>query len=203
MAQFVVIAGTSATGKSTFMPKLYERITETGYHVEKILEPGPLRDFIKSYRTRDDRNPWEEAALFAADRLMNYTMNVIPRINEEGLVFLSERSLVDTLVNQGLMGGVDLEFIMKQNARITLPDLTLCLTVDGQEGYRRACERFRNGGEPVTTREHPESIDNLTKYYKQSVIAFPQLKIEMIDTTNITNNQTLDLCYEKISRVLR
>ena len=204
MAYLIQVTGTSGTGKASLIPQLAEMIAKAGYTVENILEPGPLRSFIKQYRLRTDKNPWEEAALFTADRLINYEeKGIISRMKEKDLVFLSERSFADTLVYQGLLGGVDLGVILKQNARIPSPDLTLCLTVSGAEGYRRVQQRFSRGGEQPTPTEKPESIDLLAGYFRIAKDKFPQLNMEMIDTTNLNENQVIESCYEKVKRIIK
>jgi len=202
MAKLIHIVGVSGTGKTLTHDALKEKLTAEGYKVEALVEPGPLRDFAKNYRLSQNKNSWTEAAIFTTDRLMIYQEKVFPRINEKDLVFLSSRSLFDTFVYQGILGGVDLEVIKKMNSPIPFPDLALCLTVEGKVGYKRILERNIISGEQTSKNETPEAIDRLSAHYMELPKHFPQSNIEVIDTTNLKMPEQIKICHDKIIGIL-
>ena len=202
MAKIIQIVGTSGSGKSTVEEKLREKLTVDGYIVETIIEPGPLNTLAKSYRLRPDKNPWMETALFSVDRFMTYTERVLPRMHEKNLIFLSVRGIYDTIVYQGLRGGIDIEMIKKMNDAILFPDLTLALVVEGSIGFERALERKKETGEELSSNETPEKIDLLGSAYKRLPELFPNQCINIIDTSYLTKEQTVTICYDQIWSLL-
>ncbi len=202
MAKIIQIEGPSGSGKSTVQKRLYEQLTKESYTVENIIEPGPLRAMIKSYRLNVDKKPWTETALFTTDRFMTYTLEVLPRMKEEDLIFLSARGFFTTIVYQGIMGGVDAEIIKKMNEAIPFPDLILICLVDGKIGYARALERERMGGEKVTRDEVPERINSISEAYKKLPDFFPNGNFKIIDTSYMNEDQVFDACNECVKVVL-
>ena len=88
MSKLIQLVGPSGTGKSDIVNRLYSWIQSKGLKVEKLVEPGPLRGFIKDYRLKENKSSLVETALFTTDRLMLYQNVVEPRKNERDLVFL-------------------------------------------------------------------------------------------------------------------
>lgn len=202
MAKIIQLTGNSGTGKSSISKRLQASIIGRGYEVEELIEPGPLRDFAKSYRLREDKNPWTEVAIYTTDRTILYEEKVFPRMSEPNLVFVAERGFFDTFVYQGLLGGVDLEVIKRMNSHIPFPDLTLALVVDGKVGYERISARSMETGEPMSQNETPDRINLLSKYFRSLEGHFPESSFEFIDTTNLSEVETFEDCYSKIRRVL-
>lgn len=202
MAKIIQIEGPSGSGKTTIQKRLCEQLQKESYTVENIIEPGPLRTIIKSYRLCADKKPWTETALFTADRFITYINEVLPRISEEGLIFLSARGFFTTIVYQGIMGGVDAEIIKKMNDAIPFPDLILVCLVNGDIGHARALERERNTGEKVTRDEQPERIDSIAQAYKKLPDYFPNGNFKIIDTSHLDEDQVFDTCYEYVKLVL-
>ena len=116
MVKLIHVVGTSASGKSSVQEGLAERIASVGREVRRIIEPGPLRDLAKEYRRRKDKDPLTEAAIFTADRLITYNQKVFPNIDRSDLVLLFDRGLPDTVVYQGILGGVDIALILRMNS---------------------------------------------------------------------------------------
>ena len=200
MTKLIQIVGTSCSGKNSVHEGIVQFVEERGFEVVRLQEPGPLEEFIRAYRRRTDKSSWTEAALFTADRIMLYDTKVFPRWNDEGLVFSSVRGLPDTVVYQGLMGGVDVETIMRMNAAIPSADLCLVLTVSGDLGYQRALQRHAAGGEAPSPSERPERIDALARHYLRLPEFFPN--VHQIDTTHLTKEEVLDACVAKVREVL-
>lgn len=202
MAKIIQIEGPSGSGKTTIQKRLREQLQKESYTVENIIEPGPLRTIIKSYRLCPDKKPWTETALFTADRFITYTNYILPRMLEKELIFLSARGFFTTIVYQGIMSGVDAEIIKKMNEAIPFPDLILICLVDGNVGHARALERERNTGEKVTRDETPERIDNITEAYKKLPEYFPGGDFKIIDTSYMDEDQVFDICYKYVKAVL-
>ncbi len=200
MAKLIQIVGTSCSGKNSVHDGVVRFIEERGFEVVRLQEPGPLEEFVRAYRRRSDKNPWTEAALFTADRIMLYDTKVFPRWKDESLVFSSVRGLPDTVVYQGLMGGVDVEVIMKMNAVIPSADLCLVLIVDGDLGHQRALQREQEGGETPSPSESPERINALARHYLRLPEFFPN--VHHVDTTHLTKGEVLDACVAKVREVL-
>ena len=200
--KLIQIVGTSGSGKETIHRSLNERLRGEGYKVLEVIEPGPLVELAKGYRLRDDKDPWVETAIFTTDRLMNYLEHIAPHLNEENLIFSSLRGFLDTIVYQGLKGGVDVEVIKKMNSFFPNPDIALCLTVDGKIGNERIRKRTAETGEPISKSESPEGIDSLAEIYRSLPRYLPGLNIHYVDTTNLTREQTLDECYAGVKKIL-
>lgn len=200
MASIIHIIGTSGSGKSSVQEELSKRISGLGYEVVELIEPGPLREITKEYRRRNDKNGLAEAALFSTDRYLLHHDMVFPRLDEPNLVFLSGRGLYDSIVYQGIIGGVPIDTILAMNHTIPLPNLCLCLLVNGDVGHQRAVNRFNNGGDPVTKTEQPNAIEELTAGYRKLPSMFPDVHI--IDTTYNDLSAVTNLCYSHIQNLL-
>lgn len=201
MAKIVHVVGTSDTGKETVTKSIVKRLTNKGYEAIRLQEPGPLRDLAKSYRLRINKSPWTEAAIFTTDRLMLYNEKVFPRIKEKNLLFIFDRGLPETVIYQGILGGVDISNIFLMNSEIPPSDIYVCLTVEGRIGYERALKKQRETGEAPSRNETPESIDVLADSYKKYLPRYFD-NVHFIDTSNITIDQTVELCYNKVRSIL-
>ncbi|MEK6871614.1 MAG: hypothetical protein AABX16_01805 [Nanoarchaeota archaeon] len=202
MSKLISLIGTSGSGKTTVHEKIAFQLEIEGYRVEKIIEPHPLRDLAKSYRLRIDKNPWTEAAIFTTDRLITYHDRILPRMKEEKLIFLSARNFFDTIIYQGILGGVDLETIKKMNSAIPYPDLTLALVVDGEIGYERLRIREKETGEVLSKNETPEMINQLRDYYHRLPHLFSGVPIHILNTSQLNEEETFRTCYDHIGKIL-
>ena len=198
MAKIIQLVGTSATGKETVQKSLAERLRKEGLEVVELTERGPLRGLAKGYRLRVDKSPWVEAAIFTVDRLLIYESQVLKRTKEENLFFLFNRGLADNFVYQGLQGGVPIEVIRKQNEAIPWPNLSICLTVEGNIGYERALSRSNATGERLSRNECAERIDQLADLYRSLPDHVPELNLRFIDTSHISQEQTAEQAYKLI-----
>lgn len=203
MAKIIHVVGTSGSGKSTVLEMLRRSIEEEGYSVETIKEPGPLRSLAKSYRSEspENRNPFVEAAIFAVDRFITYKTVVAPKIDNDNLVFLFDRGLPDSVVYQGIMGGVDVNSILNMNSSIPKSDLYLCLVVDGKTGHGRINERKLANGEPITYDEIPERINQLSEAYKRVAKQY-FANMHVIDTTDMSVGMVFNRCIAHVSATL-
>ncbi len=200
MAKLINIIGPSGSGKSTVHEQLSLRLKESGYKVESLSEPNSLRYLAKSYRLEEGRNPWTEAAIYTTDRLIMYREKIIPRMKEDGLIFLLERGLPDTIVYQGMLGQVDIASILKMNSSIPSPDLYLALIVEGKEGHSRVLGRSAETGEAISPNETAEKIEELSDCYR--MLSSYLKNLHVIDTTNLRLDEVIDGCMRKIKEVV-
>lgn len=202
MAKLIQLVGVSGAGKSSVQRKIKEWLETEMYHVEEIIEPGPLRNFAKKYRLKPEKNPWAEAAIFTADRIITYEEKILPRYEETSLIFLSARGFFDTIVYQGLIGGVNIGYIKKMNSSIPLPDIAFALTVNGKIGSERISARNKETKEAISENETAQKIDLLSSKYKELPHYFPEANIHLLDTSLITLEEVVDHIQQKVREVL-
>ena len=200
MAKLINIIGPSGSGKSTVHEQISSRLKESGYKVEPLSEPNSLRELAKSYRLEEGRNPWTETAIYTVDRFIMYREKIMPRMKDDGLIFLLERGLPDTIVYQGMIGQVDIASILKMNSSIPSSDLYLALVVEGKEGHARVLGRSSETGEAISQNETAERIEELSDCYRMLSSYLKNLKI--IDTTNLSLTEVIDKCMSEIKRII-
>jgi thymidylate kinase len=198
MSTIIEIAGTSGSGKSTIITELEKLISKEGFEVIKMREPGPLRSLAKTYCSlpEEERSPWTEAAIFATDRLISYQEQMYPKKENKKTIFLKDRGVADSLVYQGIRGGVPIEAILQMNASIPPADLYLCFITEGKTAYEKILERSKKGGEQISISETPMIIDNLADSYKQ--VGTYLKNVYLIDTTNLSMESATKKCYDLI-----
>ncbi len=87
--------------------------------------------------------PQMEAVLFAAARADHIDRTIRPAL-ERGAVVLSDRFVDSSRVYQGVTGGLErsfMETLERATVEDMMPDLTLILDIDPEEGMRRAGAR--------------------------------------------------------------
>lgn len=150
---FITFEGGEGAGKSTHIRLLAERLEKQGHEVVVTREPGgsagaeAVRHVLLS-GAAEPFGPALEALLFAAARLDHVEQVIRPAIGR-GAVVLCDRFVDSSRVYQGVTGGLDPDF-MARLERVTvngvMPDLTIILDIDPQEGLRRATERRGEAG---------------------------------------------------------
>lgn len=123
---------------------LNEYLNKKGIDHVSTREPGgisiseQIREVIlKKENTEMDRIT--EAMLFAASRRQHMIERVIPALNENKLV-ICDRFVDASLVYQGYSRGIGIDEVMKINEPAIdgrMPDLTIYLDIDPEEGIRR------------------------------------------------------------------
>jgi dTMP kinase len=160
---FVTFEGGEGAGKSTQIRLLAERVREQGYEVVTTREPGgsPGAEAVRHVLLSGAAEPFGpglEALLFAAARADHVEQVIRPAINR-GAVVLCDRFVDSSRVYQGVTGDLDPQF-MAALERVTIagvmPDLTIILDIDPEEGLRRASERR---GEDVADRFEKETLE--------------------------------------------
>lgn len=140
---FVVLEGPDGAGKSTLARALEARMLVQGTAPLAVREPGgtPVAEALRAELLAGDR-AWSAEAelLYMVTARADLVAKVIRPALHEGLVVLSDRFDLSTLVYQGAGRGLPLEQVRWVNRAATdglVPDVTLVLDVDQAAGEAR------------------------------------------------------------------
>ena len=141
---FITIEGPEGAGKTTQARLLYEHL-DPKFSVLYTREPGgtPIGERVRMLLLDEGHRemiPQTEMLLFAAARAQFVSEVVNPALRQGRLV-LSERYVDASLAYQGHARGLGIDIVRQVNMVATgglMPDLTLLLDIDAQEGLERA-----------------------------------------------------------------
>jgi dTMP kinase len=145
---FVTFEGGEGAGKSTQIRMLADQLRAAGHEVLVTREPGgspgaeAIRHVVLS-GAAEPFGPEMEAVLFAAARADHIDRTIRPAL-ERGAIVLCDRFVDSSRVYQGATGGLDRTFmdaLERATVEDVMPDLTLILDIDPEEGLRRAKAR--------------------------------------------------------------
>ena len=140
---FFVIEGPEGSGKTTQVELLRSYLTDKGYDVVCVQEPGGtevgelLRGILK--RPGLSLGSKTELLLFVASRAQLVEEVIRPSI-EEGKVVISDRFTLSTEVYQGYVAGLGVDFVRNLNRFCTdglEPDITFVLLLSPKEAFRK------------------------------------------------------------------
>lgn len=165
MAQgiFITFEGGEGAGKSTQIERLAKKLRAKKYDVVVTREPGgsPGAEAIRHVLlsgAAESFGPQMEALLFAAARSDHVEQLIKPAL-ARGSIVLCDRFMDSSRVYQGVTGGLDADF-MEVLERVavdqTVPDMTLILDIDPEEGLMRAAAR--RGEDAVADRFEKETL---------------------------------------------
>lgn len=149
---FITFEGGEGAGKSTQIRLLADALRAEGLDVLVTREPGgsPGAEAVRHVLLSGAAEPFGpglEALLFAAARSDHVEQVIRPAV-EQGRVVLCDRFMDSSRVYQGVTGNLDPDF-MAALERVTVsgmvPDLTIILDIDPEEGLRRAAARRESG----------------------------------------------------------
>ena len=141
---FITLEGPEGSGKTTLCVRLERMLTNKGYDVICVREPGgtvigqQVRDVLLD-QGNTGMLPETEFLLFSASRAQLVREVVKPRL-ESGAVVLCDRFLDSSLAYQGYGHRLDVSTLEKISSFVTAgvaPDLTVLLDVSPEEGLRR------------------------------------------------------------------
>jgi len=156
----ITLEGVEGSGKSTHTQLVAEWLRARGRRVVATSEPDgtALGLAIRGLFEREGPapSPLAQTFLFMAARQQHVAQVIRPALTE-GAVVISDRYADATLAYQGFGGGMDLETIRDLNALATggvMPDLTLLLDLDPDEGIRRISDRALDAFEKMDLAFH-------------------------------------------------
>jgi dTMP kinase len=155
----VVIEGIDGAGKSSLCKELVEQLQAKNREVLYVKEPGgsPLGQKIRALLLEGSAVeccPEAEFLLFAADRAQHYQQHVIPALRA-GIIVVSDRSGLSSLVYQGYGKGVNKELIKLVNkwaCKDVEPDLLVLLDI----AVKVAKQRIKSARKFIDTFEHQD-----------------------------------------------
>ncbi|WP_079474419.1 dTMP kinase [Marinococcus halophilus] len=203
---FITLEGGEGSGKTTVITALEKWLQENGFKVVKTREPGgiPIAEKIRSlvlepeYSEMDART---EALLYAAARRQHLVERVFPAL-AEGAVVLCDRFVDSSLAYQGAARGLGMDAVAAVNdfaIEGCMPDLTLMLDVDPEEGIariQRAEEREWNRLDNEAARFHSK----VHEAYMTLAEKYPS-RIKRIDAEQPLEKVFQD-CREKVQNYL-
>lgn len=160
---FITLEGLEGAGKSTQAKLLADRLTEAGYPVTLVREPGGtvVGEAIRALLANpeyDDMSPLTEVFLFAASRTQLVQQVIRPTLGE-GTIVICDRFSDATIAYQGFGRGVhptQLGEISDICAWGVSPDLTFLLDIEPARGLSRVRTR---SVETLTKLDRFETLD--------------------------------------------
>ncbi len=146
---FITFEGSEGTGKTTQIQRLTSRLESNNRKVIISREPGgtplgeDIRHLLKHADSGQNMVPRAELLLFAASRAQHVDELIRPNL-EQGHVVICDRFLDSTTVYQGIARAIDgdtVEAINQIAIASTLPDITVLIDLDPEEGFRRIQSR--------------------------------------------------------------
>jgi dTMP kinase len=173
----ITFEGNEGSGKSTQMRMLVERLRAEGHDVLESQEPGGSPIGLKIRAVLLDpantaMSPTAEMLLMFAARAQNVDEWILPAL-AKGRIVVSDRFTDSTLAYQGAGRGLGTEVVLEVDriaCRGLVPDLTICVDIDVEEGLRRARRRNQEQ-ESSETRLDEEAVD----FYKKARAAYHRL----------------------------
>ena len=141
---FITLEGPEGSGKTSHIPYLVEYLRERGFIVFPTREPGgtsigeQIREVIHDLKNVE-MHPRTETLLYQAARAQIVEQVFKPRLTG-GEIVISDRYYDSTIAYQGYGHQQDLEQVralVKYATGGLVPDLTLLLDVEVEEGLRR------------------------------------------------------------------
>lgn len=146
---FITFEGSEGTGKTTQIQRLASRLEGLGREVVISREPGgtplgeDIRHLLKHAASGENMVPRTELLLFAASRAQHVDELIRPNV-DQGKVVICDRFLDSTTVYQGVARAIDPDIVAGINrvaVASTLPDITVLIDLDPDEGFRRIQSR--------------------------------------------------------------
>ena len=141
---FISIEGTDGSGKSTQIRLLEKYFKEKCFYVVCTREPGgnPISEKIREIiidKENVGMTAVTEALLYAAARAQHVSNDILPVLNDGGIV-ISDRFLDSSLVYQGYARGLGIKTVKDINRYAVdglEPDMTFFLRLKPQDGIKR------------------------------------------------------------------
>lgn len=151
---FITFEGIEGCGKTTQAGRLAAHLRDRGHEVLAVREPGgtdvgeTIRDMLKHDPSGEALVSETETLLFSASRAQLVRTVIVPAL-ERGTTVVCDRFFDSTTAYQGYGRGLDVDAILRLNsftADGAVPDITILLDVDVEEGFSRLKERHDGNG---------------------------------------------------------
>jgi dTMP kinase len=180
---FITFEGNEGSGKSTQMRLLVERLRAEGHEVLESQEPGgsPIGLKVRGILldpANQELSPTAELLLMFAARAQNVDQWILPAL-ASGKIVVSDRFTDSSLAYQGAGRGLGSEIVLEADriaCRGLVPDLTICVDIDVEEGLQRAHSRNR-ATEAKDTRLDEEAVE----FYRKARAAYHRIAEEEPD----------------------
>ena len=167
MSVLITFEGGDGSGKSTQAALLKKHLSERGYDVVALQEPGStslgayLRDWLKAERSESEAlAPVSELLMFLAARAQLVAEKVKPALDRPDAVVICDRYIDSTVAYQGYGRGLNVGLIDSLNAIAidgAVPDLTLFIDVPPEVALGRV-NPISTDSESANTRNEPEGM---------------------------------------------
>lgn len=149
--KLIVFEGPDGSGKTTILKNVNQKLTEQGYDIRVVREPGgtEISEKIREIIIDNDNINMAaktESLLFAASRAQLVEEKIRPGL-ENGEIILCDRFVLSSLLYQGVGRGLGIDKVKKINDFATgdiNPDLTIFFNID----YKTALIRKRANFSP-------------------------------------------------------
>ena len=176
--------GSEGSGKSTQIAHLAARLTDLGYDVLTVREPGgteigeQIRNIIVHNSKGEEMCPETELLLFAAARAQLVRESIVPALLR-GAIVLSDRFLDSSTVYQGIGRNLALGPVNHINhfaVGNVMPNLTIVLDVPTRVSLQRIHQRASD----LPDRMERENIDFYTKVREGYLLLAQELPDRLI-----------------------
>jgi dTMP kinase len=185
--------GGEGSGKTTILAMLKDHLEAAGKDVLMTREPGgvPIAELIRDIILHVDHTEMDirtEALLYAAARRQHLAQKVFPELGKRDLIVF-DRYVDSSVVYQGYVRGIGMEEVYQLNRFATedfLPDLTLYLDIEPEEGLKRlhgANDREVNRLDLETYEFH----EKVRQGYKLLLKQYPQRIVEIDASGSVTD----------------
>lgn len=170
---FITFEGPDGSGKTTQINACASYMREKGYDVVLTHEPGgtPVGERIRELLLDPKNKGMDdvcEALLYAASRAEHVKKVILPALRA-GKAVISDRYIDSSYAYQGAGRGLgDAVRVWNEYAiREAMPDLTVLLLLDPEEGRKRIEARVKTGGATELDRIEMEKLEFHTKVYER------------------------------------
>lgn len=198
MHKLIFFDGSSGVGKSTLCELTKDYLVNKGFKAQKIKYPTSyLREMIRDERYSEDRDPFLESYLFAADFRHLFFREVLPVKGDT--LFLLDRSYVTSCADSDY-GWNNVRMILDINRHNPRPDLLLILYCSPETAMERIKRRVLETGIPISKKE---TLDYIAKSMRRYVLLAESFNNTMLVNTEEPIDAVLSQVTTKIEELCK
>lgn len=201
---FITLEGADGSGKTTQIKRLAERLQGMGREVVVSREPGGcaiserIRNLVLDAKVEGMSDKCE-ALLFAAARAQHVDEVIRPAL-ERGAVVLCDRFVDSSVAYQGVARNLGMALVQQMNAPAVaecMPDLTLLLMLDPDEGMRR---RISDNAPDRIEKERSDFTHRVADGYRVLATLNPE-RFRVVDENGKTREQVAELVWDAVKEM--